>query len=240
MKTREQLLEEYEDAYFALLMNEVAASEGRKALELERQLQEDPDAEVPPDLDRKCLAAIRREFAAKRRRAMGRTARKVLTRVCTAAGIAAFLFLGAFAASEEVRAGTLNLVMETMTDRTQFYFGDKPADTVPQIDLGWVPDGFTLADSGVTSNSSWCEYRKEESYIRALYFPGNGMLLSVDSEAADARPVQISPAVTAKMFYKDGELQIAWGTPDQTAFLSVVCQGITEEELLHAAQELRY
>lgn len=240
MKTREQLLEEYEDAYFALLMNEVAASEWRKALELERQLQEDPDAEVPPDLDRKCLAAIRREFAAKRRRAMGRTARKVLTRVCTAAGIAAFLFLGAFAASEEVRAGTLNLVMETMTDRTQFYFGDKPTDSIPQVDLGWVPDGLVSAGANFNDYGSWCEYRLDNRYIRAFYFPGDGSRLSVDSEEADSWPVQIAPTVMAKMFYKDGELQIAWGTPDQTAFLSVVGKGVTEEDLLHAAQEVRY
>ena len=48
MTRREELQEAYEDAMFALLMDYVAESEGKKALEENRALQEDPDAEVPP------------------------------------------------------------------------------------------------------------------------------------------------------------------------------------------------
>ena len=47
MTRREELQEAYEDAMFALLMDYVAESEGKKALEENRALQEDPDAEVP-------------------------------------------------------------------------------------------------------------------------------------------------------------------------------------------------
>ena len=42
MTRREELQEAYEDAMFALLMDYVAESEGEKALEENRVLQEDP------------------------------------------------------------------------------------------------------------------------------------------------------------------------------------------------------
>ena len=44
MTRREELQEAYEDAMFALLMDYVAESEGKKALEENRALQKDPDA----------------------------------------------------------------------------------------------------------------------------------------------------------------------------------------------------
>ena len=45
-----------------LLMDYVAESEGKKALEENRALQEDPDAEVPQEVRRACLKEIRRAF----------------------------------------------------------------------------------------------------------------------------------------------------------------------------------
>ena len=47
MTKREQLIEQYEDALFALLMDSVAEEEGKKAIELNERLKADPEAEVP-------------------------------------------------------------------------------------------------------------------------------------------------------------------------------------------------
>ena len=58
MTRREELQEAYEDAMFALLMDYVAESEGKKALEENRALQEDPDAEIPQEVRRACLKAV--------------------------------------------------------------------------------------------------------------------------------------------------------------------------------------
>ena len=49
MTKREQLIEQYEDALFALLMDSVAEEEGKKAIELNERLKADPEAEVPAE-----------------------------------------------------------------------------------------------------------------------------------------------------------------------------------------------
>ena len=45
MTKREQLIEQYEDALFALLMDSVAEEEGKKAIELNERLKADPEAD---------------------------------------------------------------------------------------------------------------------------------------------------------------------------------------------------
>lgn len=54
MRNRDKLVEQYEDALFALLMDEVARSEGEAALLLNEQLQNDPNAEVPEEIRDRC------------------------------------------------------------------------------------------------------------------------------------------------------------------------------------------
>lgn len=49
MTKHEKLQEQYEDALFALLMEEFAAEEGKSALEENERLKCDPAFDVPPD-----------------------------------------------------------------------------------------------------------------------------------------------------------------------------------------------
>lgn len=55
MDHREKLRDRYEDALFALLMDEIAEKEGALAREENEQLKNDPTAAVPEDVDRRCL-----------------------------------------------------------------------------------------------------------------------------------------------------------------------------------------
>ena len=54
MTRREQLQEQYEDALFALLMDELARSEGEKLLEENERLKQEPDADIPDDVMKRC------------------------------------------------------------------------------------------------------------------------------------------------------------------------------------------
>ena len=74
----------------------------------------------------------------------GRVTWKVLKTAIVAAGIAALLFTGAFAASETVRVNTINLIVEVFGTNTVFQFESQANGVTPAIRVGWVPDGFTL------------------------------------------------------------------------------------------------
>ena len=60
MTEHERLLEEFEDARFALLMEGVARKEGERLEALNEMLQENPEAAVPESLDKRCLEVIDR------------------------------------------------------------------------------------------------------------------------------------------------------------------------------------
>ena len=65
MTQKEQLWENYEDAVFAILMDAVAEQEGEKGLQLMEELEHDPSAQVPEEVQRRAEKTIRKAFAAK-------------------------------------------------------------------------------------------------------------------------------------------------------------------------------
>ena len=107
MSNREQLFEKYEDALFALLMDDLAEVEGERLLELNEELKADPDAAVPIDVQQRCIAVINREFAKKKRTASRQRAKKVLKILPWAVVIAMALMAVAMAAFPSFRAGVL-------------------------------------------------------------------------------------------------------------------------------------
>ena len=166
MTKREQLIEQYEDALFALLMDSVAEEEGKKAIELNERLKADPEAEVPAEVRRRCEKLIRQEFNRKKARNLGRMTWKMVQRISVAVMLLLVLLTTAMAASEQLRLSILNVVIRTCEQYTEFTFekeGNKDIEQVPQsastnqdanmtyyYDLGfeWIPEGYEVGDNG--------------------------------------------------------------------------------------------
>ncbi len=113
MNRRDELRERYEDALFAFLMEDVIETEGKKMLEENERLKQDPLAAVPEAVDYRCIQTIKRGFAKERRHTVGRITYRVLNRVAMIAVMCALLFVTAFAASSEIRSKTINLFTST-------------------------------------------------------------------------------------------------------------------------------
>lgn len=159
MTRLDYLQDQYEDAYFALLMHEVAEQEGVRLEKLNEELQNDPAAAVPEEIDRKCLKTIDRYFAQKRHAGYWRTSQKILGRVGIVAAIIMLLFTTAFALSEEFRVTALNLLITIEEKYTELHMEgaeDSTAGSAPEttdtstgsnyfddLEIGWIPDGFT-------------------------------------------------------------------------------------------------
>lgn len=232
MKDQEQLREQYEDALFAMMMGALASREGEKALEENKRLQDDPDAAVPGQIDRKCMQTIRSHFRKNHMRKAGRTARKALGIAAMVFGIFSALFVGAFAMSEDVRLGTMNLVVKTFSGNTDFYFAPFTNDKIPQIKAGWVPEGFILNSEGSNEMSSWFVYGNDKGqYIRGRYTIGDGQILSLDTEEVNVKHVQIGIS-EATLINKDGKVQIVWANIEDNGFITIFSDGLSEEELI--------
>ena len=103
MARHEELEEEYIDAYFALLMEEIGLEEGKRLERENEELRQDPNAAVPEELNQRCLRTIKRYFAAQRQHGILQTIKKVGYRVAILFVAAGTLFSTAFAFSESFR-----------------------------------------------------------------------------------------------------------------------------------------
>lgn len=240
MTRREELQERYEDALFALMMDEVATSEGKKALEENERLKNDPDAAVPEEVSRRCRKTIRRHFAKQRAATAGRFTVKAFRNVALVAGICSILFTAAFAASEPLRVNTMNLVVQVFGDRTNFQFTDRTPSNTYTVVANWLPDDYVLESRQEDGFGSTYYYEKTESeYFSVQYTRGDGALMSVDTEDAEVQTIKID-GEQASLVKKGDEQQIVWSTPDKAAFLWIIGTGVSKEDLIHVAEQLKY
>ncbi len=241
MNRREQLQDQYEDALFALLMDEIATAEGKKANEENERLKNDPSAAVPVDVDKRCLQTIRRHFAKQRAYTVGRFTVKAMKRVVMAAGLAALFFTGAFATSETVRVHTLNLIVEVFDTDTAFMFTGNSANAEnPRLAVGWIPDGYTLEEKQDDDSDIMYEYRNHDNaLIRITCRNTNGMAIGIDTENAEVTYVEVKN-LQAMLVQKEGELQLAWAVKDNSEFITIVGSDIRQEDIIHIANELIY
>lgn len=197
MTEHERLLEEFDDAYFALLMEGVARKEGEQLEALNEMLQDNPEAAVPERVDKRCLETIDRHFAREQRRIGLRKTGKVLRLAAVIMGLSVLLFTSAFALSEDFRVATLNLMLTVTEKYTQFDINNSDGNSVQaspkgnqaasayfqNAEIGWMPEGFECTESIIN------EYAKFENEQGDFFFiqiiPGYAKL-KVDTEDPDS------------------------------------------------------
>ena len=146
MTQKEQLWENYEDAVFAILMDAVAEQEGEKGLQLMEELEHDPSAQVPEEVQKRAEKTIRKAFAAKNREPVKRFTFKVVQRIAVAVLVVVITTACAFAAFPEVRANVLNTIIRTFEDHTEFDFAAPETEKVTSsnyaMKVNLIPEGF--------------------------------------------------------------------------------------------------
>ena len=82
MTRQELLVEQYEDALFALIMDKVAEVEGQKAIEENQRLKASGEVVIPEELNRRCKQTIRCKTAEKHFEALRKGIRKSSEQGC--------------------------------------------------------------------------------------------------------------------------------------------------------------
>ena len=248
MTRKERLREQYEDALFALIMEEAAEAEGQKALEENRRLR-DSGLAIPDGLRQRCHRAIAKGFAGQELRRVGRGVSRVVTKVALVALVGMLLLTTVFAASEDFRVKTLNLALEIFEDHTEItltpdesIIASSVDSVVPQLTAGWVPDGFALVEEGENSAMAWKEFQNEEAgtQISITVFNLRTGRMSVDTEDAEMLPVQINGADAFIINDTEDEIiQIIWQEDAASEWLIyVVGMGVSEEMLMKTAESI--
>lgn len=165
---------------------------------------------------------------------------KVVKCAVIAAGIAGLMLTAAFAVSEDVRSTTLNWMIEVFDTDTTLRFIGETSEVVPQINIGWLPDGYALESCGYSGVSTWYTFQNADAqYIQISCTSTAGTTMSVDTEDADVQHVEINgyPAMFIK---KKSDWQLVWPANKNSIVICIVTSDLNETELFRFANELAY
>lgn len=235
MTHRDTLYANYEDALFALMMDSVVQSEGKRLLAEKERLEQEPDAALSEALQRRCMKTIDRAFAKQKRRAAGRTAKKVFKLLPLVAVIIAAMAVLAYAAFPEFRADVLNLLLRNNTSSIDWSFvDDKGIDAqsdIPESPTFAVelPEEYVLEDYSSTAHTEQAQYRSVEtdkSQITISVFRGRNAATSTDIEEADFYEQSVIQGYEAVLTSKNEAICIVWGDSELQCYVMLRTTGM--------------
>lgn len=245
MRRYEELLEQYEDARFALIMHKVVIREGEKALQTMQELADDPAFEIPVESFEKCRKVIGREYAKIHRKRAGQQALGILRGAALAAVVGVLCFTTAFAVSERVRIGTLNFFLEKFDTRTDFSFlpqESKGADDVWRLEINWLPEGYALADEGSDIFSIWKTYNGHDGQQLKINISQNEYMGgTIDTEDAAVTDIEVN-GVTGLLIEKNtiDRNCVFLFDADKAITVSIIGWGIHADDILRVAENIQY
>lgn len=193
-KMEKQLQENYENALFALLMDEYAKEEGAQLLALQQELEEDPDFQLPEGMEERGLKLIRKTYRKNNRKYAMKIAGKALTRVAVVVLTLNITFGTFFVSVEAFRNKVLNMVLTYCETHTTVQFtGDTENAAVAAEDYAYIvedfmavlPEGYVLASHDVNDMMETAEISGPDgTQITWLRYPASAVY-NVDTENAD-------------------------------------------------------
>ena len=219
MNEDERLYEQYEDAFFALLMNRVAEANGKELMQKNEELLADPNAAVPESLSKRCLHTIEKSYRKARIQKAAKKTLRTLNRVALWILIPLFMFVGVFAASETVRVKTLNYLVETFDFGTSYelFVGQNnmevPIEDNKERVLNAVPAEYILTTSEESETSCIYHFQNSlnEEFEVEIYYVSetNTATVTIDTEDAEVREENLD-GQGVSIIHKANFYQICW------------------------------
>ena len=256
MTRKEELRDNYEDALFALLMESVIEEEGKRLIEENERLKNDPAFEVPDEVKQRCTKTIRKAFARKNRRSSGKVAYRAFSNVAAVILLCGLLFTVAYAAVPEVRVSTLNLLIEVSDVSTKLTIsgGGKSSEAINEIPpnstsitlLGYrfpMPgDGFLYNTSRSKSGRkfAWAffEHSNGASIEYSVRHSDMGESIDIDTENADrVLEIEINGA-PGLLVDKENYTTLIWVDVNRFVFCSVTYTGLDSQYVMELASSV--
>lgn len=209
---KQKLLEQYDDAAFALLMDEYAETEGARLMaEFEAAQAAGQVPEMPAELDEQCRRMIRRDRAKKRGKQAARSFRKVAVK----AAVAVLVFIGLMTtvvmSVDALRVPVLNFFVEYFDTFASISTEDHPEanNTDPLIALvDLIPMDYVQTFHSVNANSVCTAYENADGETICMDIFSSGASMNIDTEDAECTEVFLGD-YKALLIEKYG-YQIVW------------------------------
>lgn len=247
MNRNDRLYNDYEDALFALLMDKVAQEEGARLLEENERLKNDPNAAVPPELNKKSLETIRRTLAGRQRRHT-HTVGWYLGRLAIAILAALLLFVVAYASIPELQLRTLEMLIDNSDVSSRLSFAGGKNEEVTPAGQRQTLAGYTLpelsrkyvvTDQGETSREAWIEYQHENGSVIRININEltDGFFDSEDADVSEQIEVQGYSGILVE---KQNTIRISWLDDIGGKRIYLTTSGVERKTALTYAEQIVY
>lgn len=229
---------QYEDALFALLMEDVAAWQGEDALREKATLD---DAAVPEEVRRRCRRIIERRYARGKARRTVLRLTHVMEKIALVALVAALTLTVAMAAFPVFRAAVLNLALEAFEDHETLRYdtaerGLSAGTPVP----GWLPEGYTLAEGEVGRAQSFAMYTNAAGHRIQLLTQLPPQSINVDTENGTVISTGTVQGARARIYdHRDVDsITVIWVDEANGVIVNVCTEFLSMEDTLRFAENL--
>lgn len=240
MNEREKLMERYDDAAFALMMDECAEQEGAAFLaEFQAAAQAGDLPELPEDIDRACRDTIKREYAGRERKVRFRQFRRAAARVAVAV-FAVIGILGTLVMSVEAWRNTVLGRFMKETDGGTLITWEEPLQGFRDVSVAtfeaMLPDGYVRVSEAITENVTMVVYADENENLAQLYIvPASGNV-TLDTEGAVCTEIVLGD-FNALLIEEPPKCMVVWENQEEGVLCTVQGQ-LPTETILEISEEL--
>lgn len=251
MTERERLVEEYENAYFAVLMYDLAEREGQQLIAENEKLKNDSEFAVPEAVQMRALGAIRRAFRKEKALAALKHSKLFISKVAVVFLMVSAIFTTAYAAVPEIRASTLNLLIKvsdvstllTMTSQNDEYTACNSHDggTLFGYNLPKIPDGYKLVYTESPNSISGRRFfiDQNDNYICISVTKGIETSLNVDTEDANSIQEISINGLDGLLVEKNAETYAVLADVDNGFYISICSSSLDNSDLLSMLKEIK-
>lgn len=245
---RDQLQERYEDALFALIMDEYLREQGRQALNENEQLRELPNHTISQEMNEKIRKLILHSSRSQSGSLTWKNLVKILNYIAVAVCLTVLLTATALAVSPTLREQILSLLITTSEKSTDFNFLyngrlESPADyTVGEVQdftIGWIPEGFMFEkEERMHSEIIYRFQTVEEQYLTIQKATGEAITFSVDTEDAEVSHIVIH-GKSALVSEKQDCIIITWAEEETATIFCISGEGVAKEDIIKVARNIQ-
>lgn len=245
--SKDTLQEKYEEALFAVLMDEYAKQTGQHLIEENERLIAEGAVCLPEALEARCAEAIQKRFDTKRRRSNMASIGKGLSRAAIFLVVCGVAFAILFSSVSAFRETVWRIFRQDDVERTNMSIvvdGEQTRkDGAIVIPAGsylptWLPDGYTLStyenkNEGVVAVFS----NKQEAAIIYLEY-ANSQVLGINTNAELVKDVSIN-GFEGVLVINENTTSITWVDTDRNRLIRINGECLDEQTLLRIAESVK-
>lgn len=242
MKSREELRSDYEEALFAMIMDEIMDLEGEALIAERERLALSEEFEISDELNKRCISAINDAFTAKKKETRRLKTRKVLRTVLVAAVVMCILFTTVYASVPAVRRATDEMMTALSGVCARLVFGD----AVVYVNNGHyvfseIPKDFGVVEEGEGDGTKWCLYSNQRSTLMIEVNYASGFNEEcVDLEDADVVENIVFDVYEGVYVLKDDRIHIALHDVKRDNMILITSHRMDDDFVIDIAKEIKY